>query len=105
MSEEPAPARRGYRYKDHKTLTCGTTSTSVDLVRRSDRIHIYNSDASNAAYIKFDEAASTTDGYPIPAASERIFNVQAKSIHGICSAGTPKLYILALAYKEERVKA
>jgi hypothetical protein len=105
MSEEPAPARRGYKYKEHATLTCGTTDGHVDLKRLPDRIHITNSDATNTAFVKFDEASNITDGYPIGATREVIFDVQAKSIHGICSAGTPKLYILALAYKEERVKA
>jgi hypothetical protein len=86
-------------------LTCATTDGSVALVRYPDEIRIYNSDSTNAAYIKFDQASSTTDGYPIPAATERRFYMKARRIHGICSAGTPKLFILALAYRDERITA
>jgi hypothetical protein len=105
VSERQPGERLPYNYSDYKTLTCGTTDGNVALVRYPDEIRIYNSDSTNAAYVKFDQASSTTDGYPIPAATERRFYFKARRIHSICSAGTPKLFIFALAYRDERITA
>jgi hypothetical protein len=105
VSERQPGERIPYNYSEYKTLTCATTDGKVDLVRYPDEIRVFNSDSTNTAYIKFDQASSTSDGYPIPAASERKFYFKARRIHGICSAGTPKLFILALAYRDERITA
>jgi hypothetical protein len=105
VSQREPGERKPYAYSEHKTLTCGTTDKSVALVRYPDEVRIYNSDSTNTAYVKFDQATSATDGYPIPAQTERRFFLRTRTIHGICSAGTPKLFILALAYRDERISA
>jgi hypothetical protein len=102
---QPQPNNRcPYSYVEYATITCATTDNEARLKRYPDEVLIRNSDATNAAYVKFDEASSTADGYIVPAGTRERFWLKCRSIHAVCSAGTPKLFIIAFAYRDVRIR-
>jgi hypothetical protein len=97
--------RQPYKYAERKALTCSTTDQSIELDRLPDQIIITNRDSTNIAYIAFDEVSNTTSGFPILPEKTEKFYLQCRTIHAIASDGTPTIHVLALAYRDVRIRA
>jgi hypothetical protein len=104
MSIQPG-TRQPYNYAEHGYVTASTTNQFYTFKRYPDQIILYNTDPTDNIYVKFGEAAETTSGYIIPAGTERRFYLKISKLGIIASAGTPKLLIVGLAYRDERVTA
>jgi len=94
-----------YAYAEHEYKTASTSNQFIDLKRYPDELILVNRDSTNIVYVKFDQAANATDGFPIRANSSEKFKLRCRRIGVICSAGTPVLHVLALAYRDERITA
>jgi len=94
-----------YAYTEHAYKTTSTSNQFIELKRYPDELILVNRDSTNIVYVKFDQASSITDGFPIRANSSEKFKLRCRRIGVICSAGTPILHVLALAYRDERITA
>jgi hypothetical protein len=97
--------RQPYKYVEQKALTCSTSDKFIELDRYPDQIILTNIDSSNNIYVAFDQVATTTSGFPILTEKTEKFYLRCRTIHAIASAGTPGLRILALAFRDERIRA
>ena len=94
-----------YNYAEYAYKQAATTNDFIDLKRYPDELILVNRDSSNIVYVKFDQAANTTDGIPIRANSSEKIRIRCRRIGLICSAGTPVLHVLALAWRDDRITA
>jgi len=99
------PGSKPYSYREHQYIQASTSNQFLSLDRYPDELILVNADATNIVYIKFDEASSTTSGLAIPPRQPMRIRLRCRQIGVICSAGTPILHVLGLAYLDERIKA
>jgi hypothetical protein len=105
MSEQAPIEKAPYNYADYYNLTSSTSNQFIDLKRYPDELLLVNEDATNIVFVKFDQASSATSGIPILASKSERIKLRCRRIGVICSAGSPKLHVLAMSYLDNRITA
>jgi hypothetical protein len=97
--------REPYNFVEETILDCASTRQHHKFKRVPDYILIQNIGGSNAAWIRLRQQAASDEGYKLTAGAKLTLKLTIDGFSYIADAGTPKLYVLAMSYRDARYRA